>query len=54
MRSITGCSADPFAGWTEIVKPFDPGVPSIGPGPLGIIRLTIRRHARPAKEAIGL
>jgi hypothetical protein len=41
---------DPFAGWTEIVKPFVKGVPWFGPGPLGIIWLTIRRTAGTAGQ----
>ena len=39
---------DAFAGWREIVKPFQRGVPWFGPGPLGIIRLRIHRKAGPA------
>jgi hypothetical protein len=36
---------DPFSGWAEIVAPIVPGVPWFGPGPLGIIWLTVRRRA---------
>src|SRR6266487_1765764 len=36
---------NPFAGWTEIVKPFVQGVPWFGPAPLGIVWLRIRRSA---------
>ena len=39
--------ANPFAGWREIVKPFEKGVPWFGPGPLGIVYLTVRRKAGP-------
>ncbi len=37
---------NPFAGWDEIVRPVERGVPWIGPGPLGIIYFRIRRRAR--------
>lgn len=39
---------NPFAGWREIVKPAERGVPWFGPGPTGIIWLTVRRKAGPA------
>jgi hypothetical protein len=45
---------DPFAGWKEIVKPVEPGVPWFGPGPLGIFWLNIQRQSRNLKNAIGL
>ena len=40
----------PFAGWREIVKPFEPGVPWFGPAPTGIIYLTLRRKAGPRER----
>ncbi len=36
---------NPFAGWKEIAKRSNPRAPWIGPGPLGIINLRIRRRA---------
>jgi len=41
---------DPFAGWTEIVKPSEPGVPWISAAPLGNIWLRIHRSAGSASQ----
>jgi hypothetical protein len=41
---------NPFAGWTEIGEPFEPGVPWISAAPLGNIWLTIRRSAGTANQ----
>jgi hypothetical protein len=49
---------NPFAGWSPRVPRFEResgGVPWFGPGPLGIIRLMVRRTAGPgARDYIGL
>jgi hypothetical protein len=39
---------DPFKGWAARVPQFEHGAPWFGPGPLGIIRLELRRKAGPA------
>ena len=42
---------DPFAGWREIDKPVERGVPWLGPGPTGVVWLSIRRKAGTARES---
>jgi len=41
---------DAFKGWAARVPQFEHGSPWFGPGPLGIIRLTVRRKAGPASR----
>ncbi len=41
---------DPFRGWAARLPEFEHGAPWFGPGPLGIVFLTVRRKAGPASR----